>query len=303
MSPTEHAAAPSSKKRKPKRVARRRASPFVVAVSALTGSAITAVMLTAGDAKTQFSFDTFRNLDLFGEVFEQVHENYVSVPEDKKMIEGAIDGMLSSLDPHSSYLSEDDFKTMQEQTRGSFAGLGIQVSMDNEGPGNGLVRIVSPIDETPAARAGLQPGDLIYEIDGDPVYGLTLNDAITKMKGPRGTSVTIGVVREGDDEPFDVTLVRDIVTVSPVIHRVEREDYGYVRLTSFTEQSNIKMRDAIEEMDKEIPGGMKGLILDVRNNPGGLLDQAVSISDAFLNGGEIVSTKGRRPKDWRASGS
>ena len=276
----------------------RRASPLALAVAALTGSAVTVVMLTAGDARTgSFTFDTFRNLDLFGEVFEQVHENYVVEPEDKKMIEGAIDGMLSSLDPHSSYLSEDDFKTMQEQTRGSFAGLGIQVTMDNEGPGKGLVRIVSPIDETPAARAGLMPNDLIYEIDGEPVYGLTLNEAIVKMKGKRGTKVTIGIIREDEDKPFDVALVRDIVTVSPVISRVERDDYGYVRLTGFTEQSNSKMRDAIRKIDKEIPGGMKGLILDVRNNPGGLLDQAVTISDAFLHGGEIVSTRGRRAKD------
>jgi len=268
-----------------------------LAAAALAGSAITTVLLTSGFARSTISPDTFRQLDLFGEVFEQVHGNYVSEPDNKIMIEGAIDGMLQNLDPHSSYLSADDYETMQEQTRGSFAGLGIQVTMDNDGRGKGLVRVVSPIDDTPAARAGIQTNDLIYEIDGEAVFGMTLNEAIDLMKGPRGTPVDLKLLREKADEPVEVTIVRDIVEVSPVSHRIEREEFGYLRLSSFTAKTEDKMLEAIAEMDKEIPGGMKGLILDVRSNPGGLLDQAVAVSDAFLEGGEIVSTRGRRAKD------
>jgi carboxyl-terminal processing protease len=265
--------------------------------SALIGSAITAVLLTAGFARSGINADTFRQLDLFGEVFELVNDNYVTPPETKDVIEGAIDGMLMSLDPHSSYLSPDDFVQMQEQTRGSFAGLGIQVTMDNKGRGRGLVRVVSPIDETPAARAGIEANDLIYEIDGKPVFGLTLDEAITRLKGPRGTPVDIKIFRESADEPIELTLVRDIVTVNPVLSRIERDNVGYVRVTSFTDQTTSKMLAAIREMDREISGGVKGLVLDLRNNPGGLLDQAVAVSDAFLEGGEIVSTRGRNPKD------
>ncbi len=265
--------------------------------SAFLGSAITAVLLTAGFARSGINADTFRQLDLFGEVFELVHDNYVTPPETKEVIEGAIDGMLMSLDPHSSYLSPDDFVQMQEQTRGSFAGLGIQVTMDNKGRGRGLVRVVSPIDDTPAARAGIEANDLIYEIDGKPVFGLTLDEAIARLKGPRGTPVDIKIFRESAEEPIELTLVRDIVTVNPVLSRIERDNFGYVRVTSFTDQTTSKMLAAIREMDEEISGGMKGLVLDLRNNPGGLLDQAVAVSDAFLEGGEIVSTRGRNPKD------
>lgn len=276
---------------------RRKTSVSVIVASALAGSAMTAALLTSGFARSTISPDTFRQLDLFGEVFEQVQNNYVSEPENKELIEGAIDGMLMSLDPHSSYLSPDDFDTMQEQTRGSFAGLGIQVTMDNQGPGRGLVRVVSPIDDTPAFRAGIQTNDLIFEIDGKAVFGKTLNDAIALMKGPRGTSVDLKLIREDVDEPVEVTIVRDIVTVSPVTSRIERDNLGYVRISSFTEQTLSKLTEEIRKLDDEIPGGMKGLILDVRNNPGGLLDQAVGVSDAFLEGGEIVSTRGRRAKD------
>ncbi|GGD17349.1 S41 family peptidase [Aquisalinus flavus] len=268
-----------------------------LAAAALAGSAVTTVLLTSGFARSTISADTFRQLDLFGEVFEQVHENYVSDPDNKIMIEGAINGMLQNLDPHSSYLSADDYESMQEQTRGSFAGLGIQVTMDNDGRGKGLVRVVSPIDDTPAARAGIQTNDLIYEIDGEAVFGMTLNEAIELMKGPRGTPVDLKLLREERDEPVEVTIVRDIVEVSPVSHRIEREQFGYLRLTNFTAKTEEKMLQAIAEMDEEIPGGMKGLIIDVRSNPGGLLDQAVAVSDAFLEGGEIVSTRGRRAKD------
>ena len=268
-----------------------------LAAAALAGSAITTVLLTSGFARSTISSDTFRQLDLFGEVFEQVHTNYVIEPDNKIMIEGAIDGMLKNLDPHSSYLSPDDYETMQEQTRGSFAGLGIQVTMDAEGSGKGLVRVVSPIDDTPADKAGIQSNDLIYEIDGEAVFGMTLNEAIDLMKGPRGTPVDLKLLREDASEPVEVTIVRDIVEVTPVRARVEGENFGYVRISSFTAKTEQKMVEAIEELDGEIPGGMKGLILDVRRNPGGLLDQAVAVSDAFLEGGEIVSTRGRRVKD------
>ena len=281
----------------PKRRLKGQTSFPALAAAALAGSAVTTVLLTSGFARSTISPDTFRQLDLFGEVFEQVHDNYVVEPENKVMIEGAIDGMLASLDPHSSYLAADDFETMQEQTRGSFAGLGIQVTMDNEGNGKGLVRVVSPIDDTPADRAGITTNDLIYEIDGKAVFGMTLDDAITLMKGPRGTSVDLKILREDVDEPIEVTIVRDIVTVNPVVSRVEKDNLGYVRLATFTEQTTRKMLEAIEELDKEIPGGMRGMILDLRSNPGGLLDQSVSVSDAFLEGGEIVSTRGRRAKD------
>lgn len=272
-------------------------SMTAMAVGMLAGGVVTAAAITTGIARTGFDADTFRQLDLFGEVFEQVHANYVADPDDKVMIEGAIDGMLSSLDPHSSYLSIDDYERMQEQTRGSFAGLGIQVTQETEGAGRGLVKVISPIDETPAARAGLQPGDLIYEIDGESVFGMTLDEAIGLMKGPKGTPVDIKLIREDEPEPFDYTIVRDIVTVSPVSSRLEDGGIGYVRLSSFTAQTEGKMRQAISDLKKENGGNLKGLVLDMRNNPGGLLDQAVGVSSSFLDGGEIVSTKGRRSKD------
>ncbi|WP_238319291.1 S41 family peptidase [Parvularcula oceani] len=268
-----------------------------LAASALAGGAVTAAFLTNGFARPGFDADTFRQLDLFGEVFEQVHENYVEDPEDAALVEGAIDGMLSSLDPHSSYLSPDDFGAMQEQTRGSFAGLGIQVTLETEEPGKGLVKVVSPIDDTPAARAGLEPNDLIYEIDGESVFGMTLTDAIDLMKGPKGTPVDLKIIREDVDEPLDFTLVRDVVTVNPVVSRLERDGFGYLRLASFTAQSEKKLLAALESLEEEAPGGLRGLVIDLRNNPGGLLDQAVAVSDAFLEGGEIVSTRGRKAKD------
>lgn len=273
------------------------ASITAMATAAATGGVLTAAMLLGGFAPSGFNADTFRQLDLFGEVFEQVHQHYVSDPDDKTLIQGAIDGMLLSLDPHSGYLPPEDFTRMQEQTRGSFDGLGIQVTQETEGPGRGLVKVISPIDDTPAARAGIESGDLIYEIDGENVFGMTLDDAIALMKGPKGTPVEIKLIRADEAEPREYKLVRDSVTVSPVVARLERGNFAYLRLTGFSAQTETKMREAILSLQAKAPGGLKGVVLDLRNNPGGLLDQAVGVSNAFLDGGEIVSTRGRRPQD------
>lgn len=267
-----------------------------VALGALLGGAAMAAFLTAGFARSGFDAETFRQLDLFGEAFETVHRNYVEDPNDSELMEGAIEGMLSSLDPHSSYLPPDDLDTMQEQTRGTFGGLGIQVVQEREGSGRGLVKVISPIDDTPADRAGIEPGDLIFEIDGESVFGMTLSEATSLMKGERGTSVTLRVAREDVAEPLEFEIVRDIIVVNPVSSRLERERFGYIRLASFTQQTEGKMLEAIRDLDRET-GGVDGIVLDLRSNPGGLLDQAVAVSDAFLDGGEIVSTRGRRQKD------
>lgn len=274
----------------------RRYSGGALIAAACGGALVFGALSSAVFARASISADTFRQLDLFGEVFEQVHENYVSDPEDAELIKGAIDGMLDTLDPHSSYLTAEDYKTMQEQTRGSFAGLGIQVTMDNEGPDEGYVKVVAPIDDTPAQRAGMQTNDLIVEIDGEDVMGMSIDEAISKLKGKKGTSVNISVLRDREAEPFDLTLVRDIVRVESVTSRVEG-DFGYVRVAAFTEQTKSGVIKALNELEKEIPGGPKGLVLDLRSNPGGLLDQAVAVSDIFMSGGEIVSTRGRRPRD------
>ncbi|MEM0927862.1 MAG: S41 family peptidase [Pseudomonadota bacterium] len=267
-----------------------------MAFGALLGGAATAALLTAGFARSGFDAETFRQLDLFGEAFETVHRNYVEDPNDSELMEGAIGGMLSSLDPHSSYLPPDDLDTMQEQTRGTFGGLGIQVVQEREGAGRGLVKVISPIDDTPADRAGIEPGDLIFEIDGESVFGMSLNEATALMKGERGTSVTLRVAREDVSEPLEFEIVRDIIVVNPIASRVERERFGYVRLASFTQQTEGKMLEAIRDLERET-GDLDGIVLDLRSNPGGLLDQAVAVSDAFLDGGEIVSTRGRRQKD------
>ncbi len=290
----------ASRKPKPanarRTILRSAASAGALAAAAVGGALVTAAVMSAGFARSPISADTFRQLDLFGEVFEQVHQNYVETPEDQKLIKGAIDGMLSELDPHSSYLTADDFGRMQEQTRGSFAGLGIQVVMDNEGPDKGYVKVVAPIDDTPAKKAGIETNDLITEIDGEPVLGLSIDDAINKLKGAKGTPVEITVLRERDKPTFKVKMVRDIVRVPAVTHRAEGQ-FGYVRVTNFSEQTEEGLIKALKTLDKEIAGGPKGYILDLRSNPGGLLDQSVAVSDAFLEGGEIVSTRGRNPKD------
>lgn len=234
------------------------------------------------------SGDTFRQLKLFGDVFERVRAEYVEEVTDQRLVEAAINGMLTALDPHSGYLDTDRYRDMQVQTRGEFGGLGIEVTMEN-----GLVKVVSPIDETPAAKAGIEAGDLITHIDGEAVMGLTLSEAVEKMRGPVDSKIDLRLLRKGKDEPFDVSLNRAIIKISPVRARLE-SDVAYIRLTTFNEQTSSEMKDKYEELKTQAGGKLTGMVLDLRNNPGGLLDQAVAVSDAFLDQGEIVSTRGRR---------
>lgn len=234
--------------------------------------------------------ETFRQLELFGDIFERVRSFYVEDTTDKELIESAINGMLQSLDPHSSYLNEESFRDMQVQTRGEFGGLGIEVTMEQ-----GFVRVVSPIDDTPAARAGIEAGDLITHLDGGSVLGLNLADAVDKMRGRVGSDIKLTIRREGR-EPFDVTVTRDVIRIQSVRSRVEGE-VGYLRVTTFNEQTEIGVKREISKMREELGDSMIGLVLDLRRNPGGLLDQAIKVSDAFLERGEIVSTRGRDDGD------
>jgi len=234
--------------------------------------------------------ETYRQLNLFGEVFERVRVDYVEEVSDAKLIESAINGMLTSLDPHSSFLNEKNFRDMQVQTKGEFGGLGIEVTMES-----GLVMVVSPIDDTPAFRAGIKTGDLISQLDGEPVLGLTLAEAVDRMRGRVGTDIKLTIRRE-NQEPFDVTITRAIIRIQSVRSRIEK-DIGYVRITTFNEQANNGLKKAMKEFKEELGGKLKGIVLDLRNNPGGLLDQAVAVADSFLKRGEVVSTRGRRKDD------
>ena len=235
--------------------------------------------------------ETYRQLNLFGDVFERVRADYVEQTDDKELIENAINGMLSALDPHSNYLNEKAYRDMQVQTRGEFGGLGIEVTMEN-----GLVKVVSPIDDTPASKAGIQPGDFIVQLDNDPVVGMTLQQAVEKMRGPVNAPIRLTIKRTNKD-PFEVTLNRALITIQSVRSHLERGDIGYVRITSFSEQTASGLEKAVQNLKSESKGKLKGLVLDLRNNPGGLLDQAVAVSDDFLDKGEIVSTRTRRPED------
>ena len=233
--------------------------------------------------------DTYRQLNLFGDVFEKIRSDYVEKPEDAKLIESAINGMLTSLDPHSSYMDAKSFKDMQVQTRGEFGGLGIEVTMED-----GQLKVVTPIDDTPASKAGVMSGDIIAAIDDEPVQGLSLNQAVEKMRGAVNTLVRLKIVRKGMSDPLDVKIVRDVIRIRSVRMRNEGGDIGYIRITQFNEQTFDGLKKAIEDLNKEIPADkLKGYVIDLRNNPGGLLDQAIAVSDAFLERGEIVSTRGR----------
>ena len=240
--------------------------------------------------------ELYQQLNLFGDVLERIRRDYVEPADEKLLIENAINGMLSSLDPHSSYMNPKTYKDMQVQTRGEFGGLGIEVTMES-----GVIKVVSPIDDTPAAKAGLMAGDLIFALDGEPVQGLTLQEAVEKMRGKPGAPIKISVRRAAKD-PFDVTLVREVIKVRSTRFRMEG-DVGYIRVTSFTEQSTSGVIDAIKKLKAEGGTKLKGFVLDLRNNPGGLLDQAIAMSDAFLDKGEIVSVKARKSEDiqrWNA---
>lgn len=239
--------------------------------------------------------DTLKLLDMFGDIFEKVREEYVEEPDDKKLIESAIGGMLADLDPHSAYLNEEAFAEMQVQTKGEFGGLGIEVTLKD-----GMVYIVSPIDDTPAFRAGLQAGDYISHIDNESVIGMSLSDAVKRMRGEKGTKIILTIIREGADEPFDVTIVRDVIRIQSVRSRNEGGDIAYLRITSFSEQTDSGLEKELNKLKKEIgKDKLKGVILDLRNNPGGLLNQAIAVSDIFLNQGEIVSTRGRQPSSTK----
>ena len=234
--------------------------------------------------------DQFRYLDLFGNVLERVRAEYVEEVTDKELIEAAISGMLGSLDPHSSYLNPDMFSDMQVQTRGQFGGLGIEVTMEN-----GLVKVVSPIDDTPASRANLQPNDLITHLDGDPVLGLSLSEAVDRMRGPVDTEIVL-TIRRDEDQVFDVTLKRDVIRIRSVRSRVIN-DVGIIRITNFSGQTSSTLEDAIDDIKTEVGSDLAGFVLDLRRNPGGLLDEAVAVSDAFLERGEIVSSRNEQNGD------
>ncbi|MGE0741662.1 MAG: S41 family peptidase [Hyphomonadaceae bacterium] len=236
--------------------------------------------------------DIYRELELFADVLTRVESDYVTEINEEEAIEAAIQGMLSSLDPHSSYMNASEYRDMQTQTRGEYGGLGIEVTSEE-----GVVRVVSPIDGTPAARAGIQAGDYLTAINGESIVGLTLNEAVRRMRGQEGTDITVTVAREGTD-PFDVTLTREIINVRAVVARVE-DNIGIIRISTFNERTSSMLQDAVRQVRRESGGALRGVVLDLRNNPGGLLEQAIDVSDAFLDGGEVVSTRGRQPEDVR----
>jgi carboxyl-terminal processing protease len=239
----------------------------------------------------QGSSDAYRQLGLFQDAFQTVRSKYVRPVQDNELIDAAIEGMVSNLDPHSSYMNAKEFGDMQIQIKGEFGGVGIEVTMED-----GLVKVVSPIDDTPAARAGLKPGDYIAAIDSSPIQGLALGEAIDKMRGAPGSKITLTILRAGQKKPFDVTLARAIIRVASA--KWHREgDIGYIRLTAFNENTASGLERGIAELKKQIGPGIKGYVLDLRNNPGGMLDQAIQVSDDLLTGGEVVSTRGRNADD------
>jgi carboxyl-terminal processing protease len=273
---------------------------FLFLCGALAGTCLTLLVtgpqgghLVAAARAAASAADIYSQLNLFGEVFERVRADYVEKPDDTKLIEGAIDGMVTSLDPHSRYMNDKAWREMQETTSGEFGGLGIEVTMED-----GLVKVVSPIDDTPAAKAGIMSGDLIAQIDGDAVQGLSLEQAVNKMKGAVDTKTKLTIIRKGKDAPFDVSITREIIRVRPVRYHTNGGDIGYIRITSFNEQTADGLHKAIAEILKEIPPEkLAGYVVDLRNNPGGLLDQAVSVSSTFMARGEVVSTRGRNPEE------
>ncbi len=265
----------------------------LILLGAAAGAALTLMttqprIVFDGSSARAAAADAYKQLSLFGDVFERVRSDYVEKPDDGKLVESAINGMLTGLDPHSSYMDAKSFRDMQVQTRGEFGGLGIEVTMED-----GLIKVVAPIDETPAAKAGVMANDFITHIDDEPVQGLTLNQAVDKMRGPVNTKIKLKIMRKGQDKPVEMTLTRDVIRVLSVRSHSEGDDVGYIRITQFTEQTSEGLKKAIADLSEQDGDKLKGYIVDLRNNPGGLLDQAISVSDAFLEKGEIVSTRGR----------
>ena len=247
-------------------------------------------LIESNIARAENRQETYKQLNLFGDVFQRVQEQYVEEVTDKKLIESAISGMLQSLDPHSSYLSPESYKDMQVKTKGKFGGLGIEITMED-----GVVKVVSPIDETPAANAGMKSGDLIIGINGESIRGLSINDAVSQLRGPVGSKVVITVVRDKKD-PFEIEIIRDVIKIRSVRHNIIK-NIGYVRLTTFSDTTTSGLEKSVDKIKKELGKKFQGLILDLRNNPGGLLNQSISVTDSFLNQGEIVSTQGRKDND------
>ena len=254
----------------------------------MVGFAVVAVLIMATPVVEAARSETYRQLNLFGDVFERVRSDYVEEVSDKELIESAIAGMLSSLDPHSSYLNRESFEDMRVETKGEFGGLGIEVTMEN-----GLVKVISPIDDTPAAKAGVKAGDLITHLDGEQVMGLTLSEAVDRMRGLVGTEIILMIRREGVEQPIETRIVRAVIKIQSIRSRIE-DSVAYIRVTKFNEQAEIGLIRELSKIKEELGDDLIGVILDLRNNPGGLLDQAISVSDAFLDKGEIVSTRGRR---------
>ncbi len=254
------------------------------------GAAVSLLLFSVpGNAQTNTS-ETYKQLQLFGDVFERVRADYVEETSDEKLIEAAINGMLTSLDPHSSFLNAKNYQDMQVQTRGEFGGLGIEVTMEG-----GYVKVVSPIDDTPAFRAGIKPGDLITHLDNEPVQGLTLADSVERMRGKVNSDIVLTIQRAGR-KPFDVTITRAVIKIQSVRWRTEKK-IGYLRITSFSEQTVEGVERAMGKIKEKLGAEIQGIVLDLRNNPGGLLNQAIKVSDAFLERGEIVSTRARRADD------
>jgi carboxyl-terminal processing protease len=239
-------------------------------------------------ARAQTAAETYRQLSLFGDVFERLRADYVEKPDDRKLIESAINGMLTGLDPHSSYMDSKSFREMEVETRGQFGGLGIEVTVED-----GLIKVVAPIDDTPAAKAGIMANDIITHLDDEPVQGLTLNQAVEKMRGPENSKIKLKIMRKGQEKPLEVTINRARIQVRSVRSRLEGDDVGFIRITQFNEQTTEGLKKAIIDLAAQAGDKLKGYVVDLRNNPGGLLDQAVSVSDAFLERGEIVSMRGR----------
>ena len=268
---------------------------FIAALIGTLGGVVLTTQLTMPliAQETDRAKSTYEQLDLFGDIFERIRSAYVEPVDEGKLIESAINGMLTSLDPHSSYMPPEDFDNMRVQTRGEFGGLGIEVTQEN-----GFVKVVSPIDDTPAAEAGVQAGDFITKVDGESTLGMTLDDAVELMRGPVGAEIVITIVREGVEEPFDLTIVRDVIKIRAVRTRAEGETV-VLRVSSFTDQTYTNLEDGLMEAVAELGGidKVNGFVIDLRNNPGGLLNQAIQVADAFLDKGEIVSTRGRDPGD------